>query len=204
MTFALLPAAGKSTRMGRPKLTLPLGSGTVLEHAVSALLRAGVSPALVVVGPQVPELAGLAARAGASVLQLADETADMRATVEQGLRWLEESYRPDANAGWLLCPADQPVLDPAVIVRLLESRRELPRASILVPTFQGRRGHPALLSWSHVPGIRALPQGIGLNVYLRQHTGETLEVPVDSASILYDLDTPEDYDQLLRRMSAGR
>ncbi len=40
--FALIPAAGKSARMGRPKLTLPLGGRTVLEHVVTALRRGGV------------------------------------------------------------------------------------------------------------------------------------------------------------------
>jgi molybdenum cofactor cytidylyltransferase len=196
MTFALLPAAGKSTRMGRPKLSLPLGNGTVLEYAVGAIRRAGVSHVLVVVGPQVPELAELAAAAGASVLQLTEETADMRASVEAGLRWLEECFHPSAGAGWLLCPADHPTLDSAVVGRLLEARRAAPDSSIVVPTFQSRRGHPALLDWSHVPGIEALPAGAGLNVYLRQHAGQTLEVPVESASVLWDLDTPEDYDRV--------
>src|SRR5262249_26069528 len=38
----------------------------------------------------------------------------------------------------------------------------------------------------------------GLNVYLRQHAAETLELPVDSADVLCDLDTPEDYERLRR------
>src|SRR5207237_3552168 len=54
--LALIPAAGKSTRMGRPKLALPLGGRTVLEHVVAALRDAGVEHVLVVVGPHVPEL----------------------------------------------------------------------------------------------------------------------------------------------------
>jgi molybdenum cofactor cytidylyltransferase len=202
MTFALLPAGGKSTRMGRPKLALPLGGRTVLEYAVGAIRQAGVPHILVVVGPQVPELAPLAAGAGASVLQLADETADMRATVEEGLRWFEERFHPAADAGWLLCPADHPTLDPGVVVRVLQARRDTPRCSIIVPTFEGRRGHPALIDWTHVPAIRALPQGVGLNVYLRQHEPDTLEVPVESASVLCDLDTPEEYERLLKRLKA--
>ena len=71
----------------------------------------------------------------------------------------------------------------------------------MVPTFHGRRGHPALLSWEHVARIRKLPADQGLNAYLRQHVDVTLEVPVDFADILTDLDTPEDYEQLRRRWS---
>jgi molybdenum cofactor cytidylyltransferase len=203
MTFALLPAAGKSTRMGRPKLALPLGGRTVLEHTVGAIRQAGVEHVLVVVGPHVPDLVALAASAGASVLQLADETADMRGTVEEGLRWIEEHFAPAAGAGWLLCPADHPVLDAAVIRRLLQARKDRPDATIVVPTFQGRRGHPALIDWGHVAGMRALAPGAGLNTYLRQHGADTLEVTVESASVLCDLDTPQEYQRLLQRMSDG-
>ncbi len=196
MTFALLPAAGKSSRMGRPKLALPLGETTVLEHAVAALRQAGVDPILVVVGPHVPELVPHAARAGALVLRLDAETADMRATVEAGLNWLEERFHPSPGAGWLLCPADHPVLDPAVVRQLLQARQTSPGSSIFVPTWQGRRGHPALITWHHVAGMRALAQGLGLNVYLRGQMAVTAEVPVDSPGILLDLDTPADYERL--------
>lgn len=182
--------------MGRPKLLLPLGRGTVLGHAVAALRQGGVDHVLVVVGPHVPELGPLAAAAGAEVLMLAEATADMRATVEAGLRWLEERFRPAPDEPWLLCPADHPVLEPDVIRRLFEARRAAPAHSIVVPTFQGRRGHPVLIDWRHVAGMRALPAGLGLNVYLRQQGPATLEMPVASAGVLCDLDTPEDYERL--------
>jgi molybdenum cofactor cytidylyltransferase len=125
----------------------------------------------------------------------------MRATVEEGLRWLEENRQPTDDDSWLLVPADHPVLDAAVIRQLLQARRERPEMSIIVPTHQGRRGHPTLISWQHVAGIRRLPAGQGLNVYLRQHANETMELPVESPSILLDLDTPEDYERLRQAYS---
>jgi molybdenum cofactor cytidylyltransferase len=198
MILALLPAAGKSTRMGRPKLALPLGGRTVLEHAVAALRQAGVEHVLVVVGPHVPELVPLAEAAGAAVCLLAQETPDMRATIEHGLRWLEECLHPSPEDAWLLTPADHPTLDAAVVRDLRQARAAHPDRSILIPAFAGRRGHPTLIGWKHVAGIRAHPAGQGLNAYLRLHGGETLEVPVTSADVLRDLDTPEDYERLLR------
>ena len=60
MTFAIIPAAGHSTRMGRPKLSLPLGERTVLEHVIAALRQGGVDHVLVVVAPHVAELVPLA------------------------------------------------------------------------------------------------------------------------------------------------
>ncbi len=198
MTFAVIPAAGKSVRMGRPKLALPFGDGTVLGRVVSSLRAAGVEHVLVVVGPHVPQLAPLAERAGAHVLRLAAETPDMRATVEAGLGWLEERFRPRPDDCWLLVPADHPTLDPLLPRMLLEKRAGAPGRSIIVPTHGGRRGHPTLIDWKHVAGMRALPAGQGLNVYLREHEAETLQVPVASADVLCDLDTPEDYERLRR------
>jgi molybdenum cofactor cytidylyltransferase len=201
MTFALIPAGGKSLRMGRPKLALPLGGRTVIECVVNALRQAQVLEVLVVVAPHLPELARFAAGVGAHVLQLSEETADMRATVEQGLAWLEERFQPAPNSDWLLCPADHPALDPAVIRHLLQSRQTGSAVSIRIPTFQGKRGHPTLISWRHVAGMRALPSGLGLNAYVRQHSTEIEEVPVLSPGVLWDLDTPEDYERIQKVMS---
>jgi molybdenum cofactor cytidylyltransferase len=201
-TLALLPAAGKSTRMGRPKLALPLGGLTVLERVVAAVRAGGVATVLVVTGPHVRELAAPARAAGAEVLELAEETPDMRATVEHGLRWLEERFQPAPEDRWLLLPADHPTLDPALVKRLLEARAAVAERSIVVPTFQGRRGHPTLIDWRHVAGVRALTDGQGLNRYFRQHTAETLELTVDSEDVVLDLDTPEDYARLARRWQA--
>jgi CTP:molybdopterin cytidylyltransferase MocA len=182
--------------MGRPKLALPLGGGTVLGHVVAALRGGGAGPVLVVVGPHVPELAPLAEAAGASACLLAEETADMRATVEAGLRWLEEKFNPRPEDDWLLAPGDHPTLESGVVRQLLQVRAAHPGASIFIPTFGGRRGHPALIAWRHVAGIRSLPSGQGLNAYLRRPAAETVELPVATASVLCDLDTPEDYERL--------
>ncbi len=198
MIFAVVPAAGHSVRMGRPKLALPLGGSTILEQVVASVRSAGVQHVLVVVGPHVPELRPLAEKAGAHVLSLTEETPDMRATVEVGLRWLDDRFHPMAADHWLLVPADHPTLDSSVVGQLLAARIETAGCSILVPTFDGRRGHPTLIAWSHVAGIRALLSGQGLNVYLRRFAAETREVAVASPGILCDLDTPDDYARLQR------
>jgi molybdenum cofactor cytidylyltransferase len=192
--FAVLPAAGFSRRMGRPKLSLPWGESTILEAVVSALKSAGIDRVLVVIGPHVPELGPLAERAGALVLPLAEPTPDMRTTLEHGLTWLEQSFHPNNEDAWLLVPADHPMLDARVVRRLLAAWQ--PGHSMVVPTFAGLRGHPTLIGWSHVAELRAHPPGQGLNTYLRQHPEETWEVPVETDAVLRDLDTPEDYQQL--------
>src|SRR5262249_14737706 len=157
--------------------SLPLGDRSVIEHVVGALRGGGVDHVLVVIGPHVADLAPLARAAGADVLLLPEPTADMRVTVERGLRWVEDRFSPRPNDVWLLAPADHPVLSPVVVRQLLDEAGSS-ACSIAVPVHGGRRGHPTLIRWRHVAGIRALPAGVGINVYLREMRAETLEVPV--------------------------
>ena len=201
MIVAVVPAAGHSTRMGRPKLSLQLGDRRVLEHVVAALRAGGADHVVVVIGPHVPELVPLAESAGAHVCRLAEPTPDMRATVESGLGWVEEHLpRPDA---WLLAPADHPTLDPTAVYELIAEFVSDTGHSIFIPTHGGLRGHPALIAWKHVEGIRALPADRGINAYFREHAGDVREVEVSSAGVLCDLDTPEDYEQLRRMWRVG-
>src|SRR5262249_34862403 len=121
-----------------------------------------------------------------------------RATVERGLAWIEERHHPGPSDAWLLVPADHPTLDERIVSAVCQARD---RASIVVPTWDGKRGHPALIGWRHVEGIRRHPEPEGLTASLRRSQAETLELPVASASVVDDLDTPEDYERLLRSLS---
>lgn len=196
-TLALIPAAGQSRRMGRPKLALPLGGKTVLECVLDALAQAGVTDVLVVVSPRGGELAVLAEKSGAHVLHLDNDTPDMQATVSAGLEWLENRFQPASDDSWLLLPADHPSLDAAVIRELLQCRLSDTQHSVFIPTFAGKRGHPALIGWQHVAALRRFPPGQGLNRFLRDLGEQVCECPVAAPGILLDLDTPEDYQRLV-------
>ena len=203
MIYAILPAAGHSSRMGRPKLALPFGEHTVLEAVLYQLRLAGIEHILVVLGPHVAEFASLAEKAAANVLVLDEPTADMRATVEHGLRWLEARFHPQSDDQWLLAPADHPAISATLISHLRVTLDASPTHSIALPVHDGKRGHPTLLRWSLVAGIRQLPPGTGLNVYFRQQAAQTLEVLSPSPSVLWEMNTPEEYEQVLKESFAA-
>jgi molybdenum cofactor cytidylyltransferase len=182
--------------MGRCKLALPLGNRRVIEHVVLALREGGVERVLVAIGPHGSELELLAFAAGADVAVLPSATADMRATVEHGLHWFDEHHQLGSKDAWLLAPADHPMIEPQIVRDLCNSFAREPEKSIVVPTYNDKRGHPVLIGWSHVAGIRALPPGEGIEAYLRRHVAETRELPVTNEGILCDLDTPGDYERL--------
>jgi molybdenum cofactor cytidylyltransferase len=197
MIGAILPAGGRSRRMGRPKLLLPWRGHTVLEQVILTLQAGGVERTLAVVTPELPELATLARQRGADALVLPEPTPDMRATVEAGLAWAEHHWQPAPDDAWFLVPADHPALEPAVIRALLRARQGDPAAGGFVPTWEGQRGHPALIAWAEVAALRALPAGVGLNAHFRAHPERLRKVPVATAAVLADLDTPEDYRRWL-------
>jgi CTP:molybdopterin cytidylyltransferase MocA len=199
MIFGVIPAAGKSSRIGLPKLALPIGKRTILERAIEALQVASVTTVVVVVGKHVPQLITLVEKAGAHALLLDTDTAHMRQTVEAGLRWIESRFQPAATDDWLLLPADHPVLEADAIRLLLAGRRMNPARSIVAPTYLGKRGHPVLFAWSHVAEIRKFPEAQGIDAYLRAHNSEVLELAIDHPGILRDLDTWDDYEELRGR-----
>ena len=70
-------------------------------------------------------------------------------------------------------------------------------ASIIIPVCAGRRGHPVVISWRHVAGIRTHPRGEGIDAYLRLHENEIRELAVTTPGVILDIDTPADYDRSL-------
>ena len=195
MIPAIIPAAGRSQRMGQPKLILEIDGVPLITRAVRALKAGGAGPILVVTPPQefpgVDVLRRHAETSGATCLTLSEETLDMKATVLHGLRYLiAESSIPDA---FLLAPGDCPDLSPVVIRQVIDLGLTHPSA-LIVPTFAGKRGHPVLFPWRLVQAIGQLSADEGLNSLVNAEM-RLIEVEVNDRGILIDLDTPQDYQR---------
>jgi molybdenum cofactor cytidylyltransferase len=173
--------------MGQPKLALPWGGTTVIGQVVRTLLDAGVSPVIVVTGG--------ARQAVESALRGLDvsfahnphfESGEMLATLQAGL-----GEMPAAVQSVLVVLGDQPQIEAQTIHVLLAAAADAPKA-VWIPSFQMRRGHPWYLPRGLWAGLLALRPPATLRDFLNQ-AGALHYAPVDSASILADLDTPEEY-----------
>ena len=193
MIAAVVPAAGRSERMGRPKLILPLGGGTVIARVIGALREGGVETIVVVAPPAdfdgAEVLTDEATRAGAVVVVAGAATADMPASVELGLDRLRLGPAPSTV---LLAPGDSPGIT-AVLVRRIVARAADEPASIVVPRYRGRRGHPVALPWDLAARVRDLPTGTGVNALLDARADRVRMLDVDDPGTTADLDTPGDY-----------
>jgi molybdopterin converting factor subunit 1 len=193
MIAAIVPAAGRSERMGRPKLILPVGGMSVIARVTTALRQGGADPVIVIVPPAwVPGAAVLAAeaeRAGGSVLVAPQPPLHMRTSVELGLDRLAQMPPP---ATFLLAPGDSPGIDAHLVARVIARARAAPLA-IVIPQARGRRGHPIALPWSLADEIRSLPDDVGINYLVARHADRVVSLEIDDPRALDDLDTPEDY-----------
>jgi molybdenum cofactor cytidylyltransferase len=193
MIAAVVLAAGRSTRMGRPKMLLPLADGRpMLAHTVETMARGGLQPLVVVTGGE----AGVAEAAealGAEWVQASDEGGgDMLASIQSGLRALEGTPAEAA----MVVPGDMPFIRPTTI-RTLVQVFVTDRPRLMAPSYARRRGHPVGLAREAWPEALALAPPQSLRDYLRERSREIRYVVVDDPGILKDLDRPDDYERTL-------
>ncbi|MEZ5331630.1 MAG: nucleotidyltransferase family protein [Thermoanaerobaculia bacterium] len=192
MTVALVPAAGRSSRMGTPKLLLPFGeTATVLTAYLDALHAGGVERAVVVVAPEHESVAALARSRGATVTVNPEPDRGMLSSLRAGL---EALGRPDAD-DLVVGPADFPALRASTVRALLGALE--PGAALAVPTVDGTRGHPLAVAARLAREIPRLDPSIGLRQLLDRHAEAVVEVAVDDPGALLDVDDDASYRRAL-------
>lgn len=195
--FAIIPAAGHSRRMGRPKLLLPIGQRTVIGRLLAVLDSPRILERFVVMRQDDSALAHAVRSAEATVIQPTTDPSDMRYSVEAALIEIQNRHAPNADDAWLLIPADYPLIQRQTVETLLDAWTETP-AKILIPTHAGRRGHPVIFSWTLAERVPPIPADRGLNALVHESAAYVQEVPVTDPAIRLDMDTPDDYERLQR------
>jgi molybdenum cofactor cytidylyltransferase len=198
-TFAIIPAAGQSERMGKNKLLLPVGPRTVIRTLLDAL-DGLVDRIFVLVREDDEQLRAELSQTAAVVFTADTPTADTRQSVERLLDDVRVMAHPEEADAWLLIPADHPGMSRETLMCLLRERIEQPEA-IHIPTHEGRRGFPTLFPWSLAAEVAALPAGESPSELLNRPAISICEHAVDDPTILLDLDVPEDYERLVQSLA---
>ncbi len=180
-------AAGLSTRMGRFKLTLPWDSITVVGRVAQMLADAGLADIVVVTGHRADDVASALAGYPVRVVYNPEyRSGEMLPSVKVGLRALGS----DILAA-LLCLGDQPQIEVGTVHDLFKAGHHDGWRRIVVPSYDGKAGHPILLPRSVWPTIwngRSTLRDI-----LREQPGGVRYLEVGTATVLADLDTPGEY-----------
>lgn len=193
MVSGILLAAGESSRMqGAFKPLLKWGKRTVIAECVHQLRHSQLADIFVVLGHREAEIRPCLAGTGVQFAINRDYRKGMLTSIKTGLAMVG----PNSD-GFLLALVDQPMIDSALIDRLITAFEKSDKG-IVVPTFDGKWGHPVIVSTSYTDEIMQLDDASpeGMRGFLQARRGDLLEVPVKTSAILEDIDLPEDYARL--------
>ncbi len=185
---AIIPAAGRSGRMGTPKQLLEVDGKSMLLGIIDALLDGGATRVIIVTSsplleklPPLPPLVDVAMND--------DPRTEMIDSIRIGLI---ASGRCD---GFLICPSDAAGIAAADVRRCIAAFTETPDR-IVIATHAGRRGHPMIVPAALAAVVQSVECDTGLHHLARNRPQRVREVACDSPGTVANVNTPADYEKL--------
>ncbi len=198
MISAILLGAGESRRMGFDKLSLPWGKKTVFEKCFEALLRSRVREVVIVRSLQSRGATNLFCGKKIKMVTNPYPSGGMSTSIRKGL----EAIHPGSE-GILIALGDQPFLKARTINALIRSFEEGKRR-IIIPSFQGRTGHPVIFHKAYKKELMSLKGDVGGRSVVERHREDVRVVRVKSVGVVKDMDTWQDYEEGRKHESVMR
>ncbi len=184
-TSAIVLAAGGSTRMGRPKLALPVRGTPMIRLAAQAALSSQCREVVVVLGTHAdiyrPLLDGLDVR----IVENPDPGEGLGSSIRLGVAVVS----PDAQ-GVIVLLADQPFVTSEVIDRLIDAAAAEGRR-IVASAYHGTVGVPAFFHRALFLELLTLEGDRGARSIIESYPKEGVALPLPEA-VAADIDTSED------------
>lgn len=195
MVHGIVLAAGRSSRMGRPKAALRLGpDGPTFAAAVVRTLRdAGLDRVVVVAGAHPAEVRdAVPVMPGVEVVDHPDWTSGQLSSLLAGLAVLDTPAL-EAIAVTLV---DVPLVRASTVAALVAAWRAT-GAAVVRPAIGERHGHPVIFDRATFAALRAAPLDVGAKAVIARYRAEVVDLATDDAGALRDVDTPDEYAALL-------
>jgi molybdenum cofactor cytidylyltransferase len=189
--IALVLAAGFSRRMKRNKMLLPFSHGTVIENTVRSFFQTPVAEVAVVVGHQQDEIRQVLASYPVRFIENPNFPQGMSTSVQEGIKVLGEDPQVE---GVLITPGDMPLIKKETVGALIEKFRE-GSYSVIIPVYQGKKGHPVFFARTLFPQLGDVSGDVGAREVVRKNQSQCCFVEVDDPGILIDIDCPEEYER---------
>lgn len=189
-TGAVIVAAGTSSYINDFKPMLKIGGTTIIKRIITTLKQVGVDDIVVVTGNKADKLEKHISHMG--VICMRNERfleTQMLDSARIGLKYLERECQRI-----FLIPSDIPLFSEDSLRKLLNSSAE-----ISSPSYQGKEGHPVLISSAIIPMLLSYDGADGLRGAIEYSNKKIMQVPVDDEGILLHVNTANDYEELLSR-----
>lgn len=182
-------AGGGSTRLGQPKMLLPWRGKPLIRYPVEAALDAGLAEVIVVAGSVIEPLASALEGLPVRIVENTSWQAGQSTSLQTGLRALSENT---TSALFLL--ADQPLVGADLITELVRLHGQT-LSPVVAPRAGGRRANPVLFDRVTFGDLLALQGDTGGRTVIDRYP--TVFLDWEDETILFDVDTNEDYNRLL-------
>lgn len=188
MINAIIMASGFSSRMGTNKLLLPYKEKALIEHILDKVKECDFFSTVLVA--QNFEVIGLAKKRGLKVIYNERAKNGQSESIKSGIL-----NSPDAM-GYAFFTADQPLIDIKTIKFLMDSFYK-EKDSIIIPIFEEKRGTPVIFPKKFKEELLALEGDAGGRTIIKKYMNSVKLIEVREECILWDIDTQEDYRNLI-------
>jgi molybdenum cofactor cytidylyltransferase len=185
MLATVILSGGASSRMGSPKALLPYQGRPFLEHLLDITTRPEIGARKVVLGADADSIVKAIPLKANEIVINPDWEKGQLSSIQAAVRKL-----PAGTDGMLLCLIDHPLISAALVGELIE-RFDTSRKSIVLPVFEGRRGHPVIFSASLYKELLNAPLETGARAVVWAHADEVEEVLTNEEGCVLNLNDPE-------------
>lgn len=195
MISIVLLSGGLSSRFGYSKALVPWGDGVIISHLQRILLLSEARQIVIVLGAHADQIKPyLLKHKKIKVVYNKDFQLGQTASLQAGLREVISSAQ-----GFGVLPVDFPLIKTETInILLREFLKNNPY--ILLPTFDGQRGHPPLFNAVLRKEILDLPQTVGLNSIVHAHQSRTHHCKVSDDGVILSFNTPQELEILRKKV----
>ena len=195
MLAAVILSGGASSRMGSPKALLPYQGRPFLEHLLDVTHHPKIGARRVVLGAHAEPIAKAVHLSAEEIVINDDWEAGQLSSIHAALRSL-----PANTEGMLLCLIDHPLISAALVHELIE-RFLATHKPIVLPLYEGRRGHPVIFSAALYDELLNAPMETGARAVVWAHAADIEEMRTNEEGCIVNLNDPDAFEKLRSRNS---